>query len=255
MILNRTSLLTLLLSFLLMGTSYAQYLPDTSLTYTRFLKQCQEFSRQEQSEAWVVNFWASYNTPSLTLLPKVQEVMENFSNKPVRLISISIDKNRSYWEQRLKYYELSGEHLLLADGDNYEFLRKAFKHGNLPALFVVYPNGDILRVADAPELRSELNALAPRLPNLPNGPADPRPDPSIVQGGTTPNPANPSGGNTQSTGGSSNVDFIIHTVRSGDTLYGLQRKYGVPVADIKRYNNMTSNTIKRGQVIKIPQGG
>jgi len=42
-----------------------------------------------------------------------------------------------------------------------------------------------------------------------------------------------------------------HTVASGETLYGISRKYSVDVADIKAWNNLSSNTIRRGQVLQV----
>lgn len=42
-----------------------------------------------------------------------------------------------------------------------------------------------------------------------------------------------------------------HTVASGETLYGISRKYNVDVADVKAWNNLGSNTIRRGQVLQV----
>lgn len=42
-----------------------------------------------------------------------------------------------------------------------------------------------------------------------------------------------------------------HTVASGETLYGISRKYNVEVADVKAWNNLSSNTIRRGQVLQV----
>ncbi len=42
-----------------------------------------------------------------------------------------------------------------------------------------------------------------------------------------------------------------HTVASGETLYGISRKYNVDVAEIKAWNNLSSNTIRRGQVLQV----
>ncbi len=42
-----------------------------------------------------------------------------------------------------------------------------------------------------------------------------------------------------------------HTVASGETLYGISRKYSVDVADVKAWNNLSSNTIRRGQVLQV----
>ncbi|MEN9839330.1 MAG: hypothetical protein RL177_809 [Bacteroidota bacterium] len=38
-----------------------------------------------------------------------------------------------------------------------------------------------------------------------------------------------------------------HVVRAGETLFAISRQYSVPVEDIKKWNNMTGNTISTGQ--------
>lgn len=45
----------------------------------------------------------------------------------------------------------------------------------------------------------------------------------------------------------------IHTVRKGDTLYGLAKKYGTSVGTIQRANGIKGSTIRIGQKIKIPR--
>lgn len=42
-----------------------------------------------------------------------------------------------------------------------------------------------------------------------------------------------------------------HKVEKGDTLYSLSRKYNVPVADLKKLNNLQSEVISVGQVLKL----
>lgn len=44
-----------------------------------------------------------------------------------------------------------------------------------------------------------------------------------------------------------------HTVSGGDTLWGLSRKYGVSVDDIRQANGITGDTIVTGQTITIPR--
>lgn len=48
------------------------------------------------------------------------------------------------------------------------------------------------------------------------------------------------------------VDYINYTVKSGDSLYAIARNYNVSVDDIKDFNNLTSNTLSIGQVLRIP---
>lgn len=43
-----------------------------------------------------------------------------------------------------------------------------------------------------------------------------------------------------------------YTVQSGDTLYGISKQFGVSVDELKKINNLTSNTITKGEILKIP---
>lgn len=52
-------------------------------------------------------------------------------------------------------------------------------------------------------------------------------------------PSTPSGDNT-------------YTVKSGDTLYGIASKYNTTVDEIKKLNNLSSNTLTIGSVLKLP---
>ena len=56
--------------------------------------------------------------------------------------------------------------------------------------------------------------------------------------------------NTGSNTGTSNT----YVVKSGDSLYSIARKYNTTVDEIKRLNNLTSNLLSIGQVLKIPSG-
>jgi membrane-bound lytic murein transglycosylase D len=51
---------------------------------------------------------------------------------------------------------------------------------------------------------------------------------------------------------SSNLDYKIHTVRRGDTLWKIAKIYGVEVGEIAKWNNMTTrNRIQPGDKLKI----
>lgn len=60
----------------------------------------------------------------------------------------------------------------------------------------------------------------------------------------------PAGSTPPSSSGQGNV--ILHTVRSGDTLWQLANRYGTTVDAIKQANGLTSDNLSIGQVLRIP---
>jgi membrane-bound lytic murein transglycosylase D len=48
-------------------------------------------------------------------------------------------------------------------------------------------------------------------------------------------------------------NVVKYTVKSGDTLSGIARKYGCSVADVKSWNNLKSTQIYVGQELQIKQ--
>ncbi len=47
-------------------------------------------------------------------------------------------------------------------------------------------------------------------------------------------------------------NYIEYIVKRGDNLYAIGRQYGVSQEEIMRFNNLTSNLLSIGQVLRIP---
>lgn len=48
------------------------------------------------------------------------------------------------------------------------------------------------------------------------------------------------------------MECVTYTVKKGDSLYSIAKKYNTTPEEIKRYNNLTSNTLSIDQRLKIP---
>lgn len=48
------------------------------------------------------------------------------------------------------------------------------------------------------------------------------------------------------------TNYIEYTVKSGDNLYSIARKYGITQSELMDYNNLTSNLLSVGQKLRIP---
>ena len=63
----------------------------------------------------------------------------------------------------------------------------------------------------------------------------------------------PSGGSAQAASATSTkTGASTYTVRRGDTLYDIARRFGVSVAAIRRANGLTGSRIYPGNVLRIP---
>ncbi len=49
------------------------------------------------------------------------------------------------------------------------------------------------------------------------------------------------------------IDYVEYTVKKGDSLYTIAKKYNTTVSDLTDINMLTSNTIFPGQVLLIPK--
>lgn len=53
-------------------------------------------------------------------------------------------------------------------------------------------------------------------------------------------------------GGTTAPDNITYTVVKGDSLYTISKKFGLTVDELMKYNNLSSTSLRIGQILKIP---
>ncbi|MEZ4687900.1 MAG: LysM peptidoglycan-binding domain-containing protein [Bacteroidia bacterium] len=212
-----------------------------AVPYEQFYGDLVKYSRQVKDKGkgeyiWVVHFWASHNTASRQQIASLKTLYSSYLNRPVRIVSVSVDKVDNNWQLALRQHQMPWAQTRLPREADYDFLKKAFRHNSLPALFVIDEKAKVRRMEDSEELVDYLRAaIGAGIPvaEEQNG-SDPAPGPSTTPGSS-----------------GSDGDWLMHTVKAGDTLYSLYRNYGVPVDEIKRLNGLTSNTISIGQKLKI----
>lgn len=255
------------LFFLMPSGTQAQYQVDT-MSFASFLNLCQDFSRSNRQELWVVTFWASWNSNSLYQLPALKATYANYTHKPVRFFFLSRDRSASVWQSTLQREQLPGTHLLISQTEDYEYLKQGFQHTSIPSMFLVDSGGNIYRVERVQQLREMLEEQSKMLPDvytstLPASgetarPVANRPSPA------TPSTDNPFGVETTppvntpvttsppNAGTATTVEgYVTHTVRASETLYRISRTYNVSIDQIQRLNNLSGNLIKVGQVLRI----
>lgn len=48
-----------------------------------------------------------------------------------------------------------------------------------------------------------------------------------------------------------NISVKTHTVKAGDTLYNISKRYNMSIEDLKKFNNLKGNIISIGQILKL----
>ncbi|MFK7973005.1 MAG: LysM peptidoglycan-binding domain-containing protein [Bacteroidia bacterium] len=239
------SRITVLALALIMCFSFSQA-QKNAIPYKQFYGDLVKYSRQvkdkgEGEYTWVIHFWASWHTGSKQQIATLEAVYESYLNKPVRIISVSTDKVNSSWKNALGQYNMPWAQTRTPRTKDYDFLKTAFRHNSLPAIFIVDKNAKVRRMQDTKALVAYLKSQVPGgKPVVVNKPASKPTTTTKPKPNTTPN-----------TGSSESGSWTYHTVAAGETLYSLFRRYGVAVDEIKRLNGLKSNTISVGQKLKI----
>lgn len=88
----------------------------------------------------LINIWASWCGACIAELPEIRNIEKKYVTRNLKIISISIDRNRKDWEQAFKRLDISWMHVWA----DYAFAN-AYGINKIPALILISPDGIILK--------------------------------------------------------------------------------------------------------------
>lgn len=232
------SMLFLLTTLLFSQAIVAQkILADTTLNYSRFMKELDSFKLKDKiEEVWVVEFWSSSNSRSMNEVEAIKKIAAKYKGKPVRFVYIATDKNRKGWLTQLSDRKMTGEHFIVSDTSSIGKLKRGFKHNSIPAMFTIDRTAQVRRMKNVDELEAVVSAEAKTLPDHPYGwtpppvketPPPPPTEEELLRG------------------------WVFHVVKKGETLFSVARHYGMSITGLQTINGISTNEVYIGQKIKI----
>jgi len=111
-----------------------------------------------------VDVWATWCSPCMGEIPYLKKLEEDYHNKNIAFVSISVDNTKSYnkWKQIVADKNLKG-YQLFADKSWHSDFVEAYRIVGIPTFILIDPNGKIVSASamrpSNPELRVLLNSL------------------------------------------------------------------------------------------------
>lgn len=106
-----------------------------------------------------VDVWATWCGPCKTEVPYLKKLERDFSDKPVKFVSISVDENKSAWQNMVQDQNLSGIQLF---ANGWSQITKDYLINGIPRFILIDPNGKLINANAARpsgNIREELNLL------------------------------------------------------------------------------------------------
>jgi thiol-disulfide isomerase/thioredoxin len=91
----------------------------------------------------MVVFWASWCSPCRMEIPNLKEIYASIDPAIVRLISISVDKDKAAWLKAVKEEQMPWPQLL-AEGENVKGIKEDFGFTGIPQIYFLDSKGKIL---------------------------------------------------------------------------------------------------------------
>jgi len=124
---------------IVLGLMFGSYL-DKPITVVDY-KGLEPYLNKQNDTTYVVNFWATWCKPCIKELPDFEQLNENYKDKKVKVILVSLDFYKNYQTSLLPFIKNRGiksEVILLHDPDSNSWIDKVDKSwsGAIPATLV-----------------------------------------------------------------------------------------------------------------------
>ncbi len=92
----------------------------------------------------VLDFWATWCRPCIRYLHRSQDLMKSFSEEEVVFVYVSVDENKSSWENYLASNDLAGVHVHVSNGGLYQSeVSRLYNVKQLPTIILIDKEGRI----------------------------------------------------------------------------------------------------------------
>ncbi|OHX66376.1 TlpA family protein disulfide reductase [Flammeovirga pacifica] len=88
-----------------------------------------------------IDVWASWCGPCLREIPSLKEIEEEYKDKDIVFVSVSVDQSKDAWKGMVKKKELHGNQLHLAN--NFSFTEK-FQISSIPRFILLDKKGNVI---------------------------------------------------------------------------------------------------------------
>ncbi len=111
-----------------------------------------------------LDFWATWCSPCLMQMKNSKTWKAKFKDQDVVFLYLSLDKNKTAWENFVKGNDTQGIHLIASGGDVYKSqIAKLYKVKKLPAYFLIDKNG---KIAFKPERGKNITRVEDKIEEL-----------------------------------------------------------------------------------------
>ena len=197
---------------------------------------------------------------SVKRLVKYNEAIDNSKERVRNGERVYLQKKRRAYRGRQQYHTVKPGETLFDIAQQYALRLNILARRNRISESANPATGERIKlrggkVKAAPKLEKDAPARPTNTrPNVtpttnPSTTPAPRPGTVVAPRPTTPAPATSPRTNIPTTTPGATTSF--HSVRAGETLYAISRKYGLSVAALKQLNGLTDNNISVGQQLRV----